>query len=381
MNRIIQVDFFRGLLLILITTNHFLSKEDFIHHFTYEFIGWVTAAEGFVFLSGLTAGMVYSRKLVEKGEFFIAIAPKKRAWTIYKYHLVLLFIVIILLYTIPYIMHYWRYDMQVYKHPIQNPLRAVLLGSILLYQPLYLDILPMYALFMLLLPFVLRHFLKGNHLPILAGSFLIYLLGTFDIVSLLANQVELLKPVNMGVFNLLSWQFLFTMGLYFGYLTFQKRVRPFLHNKQLLLGAVVICLCLFIFKQVHFKIPGIERWNLDYLASKENLGPLRLLHFFALALVMSFLASRYARWFSFKSIAYLGRYSLEVFALHILLIILLRPIKEYSNSFQAVQLNENLYFYPWATCMLFFILIPALYLAPVIKNYLQNSRFKKRYIV
>src|SRR5688572_23987017 len=151
MNRILQVDFFRGFFLIIIITNHFLSSKNIIFHFTHELIGWITAAEGFVFLSGLTAGIVYSRKLEEKGKDFISLASKKRAWTIYKYHILLFIFISIILVAHPANQQYWLENHTEYKLLLENPLKYALLSSSLLFQPTFMDILPMYALFILLL--------------------------------------------------------------------------------------------------------------------------------------------------------------------------------------------------------------------------------------
>ena len=375
MNRILQVDFFRGLLLILITTNHFLSKQDIIHHFTYEYIGWTTAAEGFVFLSGFTAGLVYFRKLVEKGEAFISLAAKKRAWTIYKYHLFLFLLVTLVLFSHPVMKEFWHGSTQEYKFLFQEPTLAVLLGSALVYQPIYLDILPMYALYMLLLPIVLKYFASGKQVLVSAVSFLLYLIGTLNLATQAVENIQFFNQVNTGFFNLISWQFLFVAGLYFGFLTYQNKISPILHNKKLFYFALIMCGLLFVFKQVHYKI-DTSYLDLDYLASKENLGPLRLLNFFAWLLVMSYFASRYKAWFSFKPVCYLGKFSLEVFSFHILLIILFKPLKEYSNSFNAIRLTDSLYIYPWASFMLLFILLPALFLAPAIKKNFKNYTLK-----
>ena len=372
MNRILQVDFFRGLFLILITTNHFFSNKNIIYYFTYEFIGWITAAEGFVFLSGLTAGIVYSRKLVEKGEAFISLAAKKRAWTIYKYYLIIFILVTLILFSHSVFREYWSLEPQEYKQLYQSPILSLLLGTIFLYQPIYLDILPMYAIYLLLLPPALRYFQKGQAGVVMAFSFLVYLIGTFNLLPKIYNQFEFMDKVDTGFFNLLSWQFLFISGLYLGYLTYQNKISRMLQNKQLFYSALVLFILLFLFKKVHFRI-DTSFLDLHYLVSKENLGPLRLLNFSALLIVFSYFASRCPKWFSFKPINYLGKYSLEVFSMHILLIIIFKPLNEFTNNFNAIKITNSLYFYPWATLMLFFILIPALFLAPIIKNYLNNK--------
>jgi len=374
MNRILQVDFFRGFFLIIIITNHFLSSQNIIFHFTHELIGWITAAEGFVFLSGLTAGIVYSRKLVEKGKDFISLAAKKRAWTIYKYHLILFILVALILIAHPIVKEYWLSNHSEYKFLLEKPVLAALLSSILLYQPSFMDILPMYALFILLLPTTLMSFQKGKHVSILVFSFLVYILGTFDITSKLIQQVQFMKQVHTGGFNLLSWQFLFIVGLYLGFLTYQNKTNSILQNKTLFYSSLLLSIFIFIFKQAYYN-SDLFHFHLNYYwISRNGLGPLRLLNFAALLVVMSFLASRFKKVFSFKPICYLGKYSLEVFSFQILLIFIFKPLQDFSNNFHAIKIVNNIYIYPWATFMLLFILIPALFLAPWLKNYINLNK-------
>jgi len=367
MNRIIQVDFFRGLFLIIITTNHFLSWHNIIFYFTSEFIGWVTAAEGFVFLSGLTAGIVYSRKLVEKGEAFITLAARKRAWTIYKYHLILFLLAIIIIFSHSFMIEFWFVNYEDFKLILRKPVLAMLLGSTLLYQPIYLDILPMYALYILLLPLTLKYLDKGKHGLVLACSFIVYLIGTFNPVSKLFDHFNILTEVETGFFNLLSWQLLFIGGLYLGFLTYKNKTSYLLQNKKLFYSAILVCIVLFVFRNVTRQADNLQL-NLDYWISKENLGPLRLLNFSAILMVMSYLASRYKQWFSFEPVCHLGKYSLEVFSLHILLVFIFKPWQDLTNDFHAVKLTNSLYFYPWGTVMLLLVLLPALFLAPWLKN-------------
>jgi len=368
MNRILQLDFFRGLFLIIITTNHFLSRENVIYRFTYEFIGWITAAEGFVFLSGLTAGIVYSRKLVEEGEDFITWAAKKRAFTIYKYHLMVFLLIILIFYSHSLMEEYWYYNYTDFKLLFQKPFYSVLLSSLLLYQPIYMDILPMYAIFLLLLPMALKSFKNGRPGMVLTLSFLLYLLGTLDQGFNLFPRFHFMEKVDTGFFNLLSWQLLFVGGVYLGYLTYQNKTSHLLQNKKLFYSAAIICTLLFFFRNAGYLYESLELSS-EYWVSKENLGPLRLLNFTALLIVLSYLASRFKQWFSFKPICYLGKYSLEVFSFHILLIVIFRPLKVLIRDIYSIKIMDGLYFNPVPTFMLFFILIPALFLAPGFKNY------------
>ena len=52
-----RLDTLRGLMLVMITINHLGSP---LSLYTYQPFGFYSAAEGFVFLSGVVAGLVYA---------------------------------------------------------------------------------------------------------------------------------------------------------------------------------------------------------------------------------------------------------------------------------------------------------------------------------
>ena len=55
--RLARLDLLRGLMLVLIAINH---SPFWIRIYTEEFVGYVSAAEGFVFVSAFLAGMVFA---------------------------------------------------------------------------------------------------------------------------------------------------------------------------------------------------------------------------------------------------------------------------------------------------------------------------------
>ncbi len=58
MERDIRLDALRGLVLAWMTINHLSGP---LHAYSFETLGFVSSAEGFVFISGIVAGMVYGR--------------------------------------------------------------------------------------------------------------------------------------------------------------------------------------------------------------------------------------------------------------------------------------------------------------------------------
>ena len=59
MQRDLRIDTLRGLMLVIMMVTHIRWFAIPTAWTTYQPIGFVTAAEGFVFLSGLVAGIVY----------------------------------------------------------------------------------------------------------------------------------------------------------------------------------------------------------------------------------------------------------------------------------------------------------------------------------
>ncbi|QIL75166.1 OpgC domain-containing protein [Hymenobacter sp. HDW8] len=357
MKRIHSLDFFRGIMLILITVDHFLSEKDIVRHFTYEFIGWVTAAEGFVFLSGLTAGIIYTHKLIKKGERYTNEAAKKRAWLIYRNHIaILLFALIAVLFGYG-LNEYWVNHYSLFA---ENPFLSIFLGATLLYQPIYLDILPMYAVFILFVPVIIKYFQKGIVWQLFACSIGLYMFPIF-MGSNILNDITQIRDINTGFFNLLSWQFLFFLGLFSGFSYYYGKTNRWLNNKYLLLFSLILFSGLFLIKNLHVNLDG-----LDLLFSKNILGPVRLINCLSIVFIIAFVSTKTPRWFSSKPMCYLGRYSLEVYSFHVLLIILLKPLKEAFSDFYSIQITHYFFAYPLALLMILLLIVPALFLAPTL---------------
>lgn len=372
MNRNYQLDFFRGFFLIIITVDHFFSKTNVIKHFTHEYVGWVSAAEGFVFLSGLTAGLVYTHKLVQKGQAHIATAAKKRAWTIYKYHIILLFLTIMLLFSHYSMQAFWA---ERFSLVIEKPLLAAVLGSLLHYQPIYFDILPMYAVFILPVPLIVKGFQRGYFWQILSFSCFVYLIGTSDIRVLSLAWLPQSMYFDFGAFDLLCWQLLFVAGLLVGHLMYHGRTGVMVKNRGILSVSILLSVSLFFLKTLLAEVDSstLDSWLGSYswlgnysFVDKGNLRPVRLLNFTSLFFIVAFIASKYKRWFTYKPLCYLGTHSLEVFSLHIILVMLLKPLKEQTNGLYALPMWDGLYLYPVATLLLLCIMLPALFAAPML---------------
>src|SRR5689334_19156755 len=104
-SRDIRIDSFRGLMLAEIMLVHLGAP---IGRICDEFFGRVSAAAGFVFLSGIVAGAVYSRT-AEKGAMAVVHRCGARALYIHAYHIASLLAVLTLAILAPRVGEHFRH--------------------------------------------------------------------------------------------------------------------------------------------------------------------------------------------------------------------------------------------------------------------------------
>ena len=90
--RFIHVDALRGMLLIMMAVNHIPSDLQIV---TNHVFGFVSAAEGFVFLSGLMSGLVYARRYYKAGAAAVKESAVSRAKGIYVFHVITFLLVLL----------------------------------------------------------------------------------------------------------------------------------------------------------------------------------------------------------------------------------------------------------------------------------------------
>ena len=300
------LDSLRGLMLIGMAVNHIASRLQII---TDHPFGYTSTAEGFVFLSGLVAGLVYTRRGQRNGPVAAARACQLRGATIYKYHLALFTGVLV-----------WAaVFFACAGHPaggtppamLQHPWLSLISGFLLLNQPPLLDILPMYAGFMFLLPAVLSALDAGHRRNVLVISLTGWLLTNLVLPDV---PVEL-GVLRTGAFNWGAWQFLFFAGVVCGHARATgTALLPRRRRMWLVVPALVLCAWCFMIR--HWYWPALFAHFADWV-NKNNLAPVRLLNTFALFLLIHLAFVRWPRAFTWRPLALLGRHSLPVFATHI----------------------------------------------------------------
>ncbi|KQP21522.1 OpgC domain-containing protein [Pseudorhodoferax sp. Leaf267] len=318
--RLWQVDALRGLMLVLMTLTHLPTR---FSSPTGQPFGFVSAAEGFVLLSGFMAGMVYAARERREGEDKMRAAFYKRVLKIYLCQaalLAFLFSVVAVLAVVAQqeaITGLMRY----YLH---EPLHALVGSLLLLYSPPLLDILPLYILFMLVSPVLLLHGLRHGWGGILAISVALWLGAQFKLGAWLyeaaASATRLPVPLEQtGAFDVLAWQFLWVMGLWLGAERSTRPDRPpLVFPRWMLITAIVVAAIGFVWRHVVGQVPIPGNASLNMLFDKWQLAPLRIVNLFALLV----LTVHFAPWMAThlprpRFLETMGAASLPVFFAHL----------------------------------------------------------------
>lgn len=326
-NRRWELDALRGLMLVLMTLTHLPTR--FSDPFGQPF-GFVSAAEGFVMLSAYMAGRVYTGKALKKGEAAMQQAFLQRAWKIYACQALLL----LFLFTIIAVLGLQaRQDAvtNLISYYLDHPLSAFFGGLLLVYSPPLLDILPMYILLMLASPVLLLHGWHHGWGWVLAGSVALWLAAQFGASRALYDaaasltQGKLIPYEQLGSFHLLAWQFLWVLGLWMGSNSAREPQAAALDWPRWMLRAaigvaVVGVLWRHAVGQAPFPGGGPNAEGLNLMFDKWQLGPLRLINFLALLV----LVLHFGPWLKrhlprVPALETLGAASLPVFCAHLML--------------------------------------------------------------
>ena len=335
--RQIELDWLRGLMLVLMTTTHLPTW--FSSHVGQPF-GFVSAAEGFVFLSAYLVGTVYSHIANARGYETMRRALWSRAIKVYAAHIGLLLFLVWLL--VPVATRHGAHAItDLASFYVAQPKVAVVTGMLLAYNPPLLDILPMYVVFLLISPFALEFASRRGWGTLLAVSAALWLYaqlgGARHLYNSIATLVDWPVPYSQtGAFAWLGWQLLWLIGLRAGAVRIaeagaqipQRRWSP-----AVIASAALLAIVFFVWRHVTGQVPFGSDGALNALFDKWHLGPLRLLNFAVLAVIAVHARRVLAAWAERSSIATLGRASLTVFSAH--LVVCLAVLATYGDAGDA----------------------------------------------
>lgn len=320
-----EIDALRGLMLVLMTTTHIPTRfSDPLG----QPLGFVSAAEGFVLLSGFVAGMVYTQRRLRAGEAAMREAFRKRAIKLYLCQAALLAFLLGIATLIGVLLHQAAIT-DLVSFFLERPYTALVSGLMLLYNPPLLDILPMYVIFMIASPVLLLHGAHHGWGPIVVASGALWLGAQFglgeasyeEVAALLALPVPFRQT---GAFAFVAWQFLWVIGLWMGAGEASGQpAQPVPFPRWAVATALAYATVHLVWRHAVGQVPFPAGSALNAAYDKWHLGPLRLIDTMALVvLAMHYgpaLARRLPR---MRVLEVLGAASLPVFCAHLVLAML-----------------------------------------------------------
>ena len=314
-----RIDFFRGLSLIFIFTNHIPGNV--FSYFTSRTFALFDSAEVFMFLAGYSAALGYY-SLVPQGLQALSRKAMARAQKILMYHIVLVVLIMTAAYAL--VSAGVKTDYEVFLDKIQSePLQALAGLPTLAFQAPLLDILPMYIVVMLLAPFLI--WLRAqSELALLAASGMMWMFAArfFPAIPTVTYDVN-------WFFNPFCWQFLFAIGLIFGWRT--RTSMPPVASGEARRVLDICCALFVVFSACVLMTIAFE--TIDYAASnrlramyfslnKQTLDLWRVVGLLASAYLAARLVSKNAGWLKTRAAGWVcaaGSASLPIFSLTVVL--------------------------------------------------------------
>jgi hypothetical protein len=314
--RIRALDALRGFFLVLMTVTHLPTRARVYSH---DLFGFVSAAEGFVFLSAFLVGAIYSARAREDGWAQAQRLMLRRAAKLYAIHLGLM---VFAFATAALCMERPAFR-SMYAFLLDEPYKALVAAPLLVYCPQFFDILPMYILFMACSPFALRLGAQRGLGAVLGLSGLLWGAAQLGAREPLQHAVSALlggiPSSAFGAFDLLGWQFMWALGLCVGASPKAQAALTRPLPLPALLGACAVCVTFFLMR--HGELLFGVTVDAPYVLDKWRLAPMRLLNMYCLAVVFIHLGPVLLR-AGGSLFALLGRASLRVFCAHLVFCLL-----------------------------------------------------------
>jgi hypothetical protein len=317
MGRRLELDAARGVMLVWIALTHLPTGAS---HYVNQPFGFVSAAEGFIFLSALFTGRIYFRLAEHDGYRAMTFKLWGRTIRLYFYHAFLLAFAFLV--AVPIAMSGNRPGLHnlLDFYFMVGAKQSVIEALLLIYRPPLLDILPMYIIFLLLTSAALLLARRIGWKPILVVSGMFWFLAQFGFRETEHNFMMHYIPTNipiheMGSFDLWAWQLLWFAGVWLGVRWADGTLPIEEWARKLVVPAGVVAAICFGMRWVISR--GMELGHSEFLFDKWHLGPVRLLDFAAVAMLLVASQDIWKR-LAFRPLVLMGQSSLQVFCVHLL---------------------------------------------------------------
>jgi hypothetical protein len=311
-NRVRDIDFWRGAVLIAILVDHIPGNV--LENWTPRNFGLSDSAEAFVFLSGLSVGLIYLPRASKYGLEPVAGGCLKRALKLYGVHIALTLAALVV-----FGVAYWASGV---PDLIQAHGRAFIFGSpgngllglaLLSLQLGYFNILPLYIVLMLWAPVAVALALRSPRLALTIS------IGLYAAARAFGFNLPNWPEAGGWFFNPIAWQLVFTLGLVAAILWRDGPPKP--TPWLLALSGLTVAGSAVIVTNEGGLAPGLRDAVTAHLdVAKQDLGLGRLIHFVALAYLVAAatvfgrLIAPVVRGAFGNAVQSLGRNSLSVFA-------------------------------------------------------------------
>jgi hypothetical protein len=316
-----ELDALRGLFLVWMTLTHLPTHfSDFVN----SPLGFVSSAEGFVFVSAFLVGRLYIREQLQD-ETRVRVKLWKRSLKIYGYHLAMLAIAFSV---------GAAYAVDTHKAAIYNlldfyiahPVVAVAGSALLLYCPPILDILPMYIIFLFMTPLALSAAVRFGWRKVLLASGSVWLMAQFGVRDVVHHWIVHVTDLHIplqetGAFNLFAWQMIWIVGMWLGARS-ATREATFRRIPNWVAGLCIAACLFFIGVRWGWLGPHLTETALSIQLDKWQIGPLRVVNLVTFSIAAYWLRKHLVPLLSVEPFLTLGKASLRVFCAHVLFVFL-----------------------------------------------------------
>jgi hypothetical protein len=314
--RMPELDALRGLFLVWMTFTHMPTRfSDFVN----QPVGFVSSAEGFVFLSAMLVSHVYLRDAIDDVK---AMWTKlwRRTLKIYGYHLLMLAFA----FTVAALFATETHRPAIYNlinFYLAHPKVAIIGGVLLIYCPPLLDILPMYVLFLFMTPVALMVGVRYGWRWVLGGSGALWIWAQFGlreaVHAWLVRVTHLQIPLQeTGAFNLFAWQAVWIAGLWLGAKTAQNDM-PLKRVPGYVVAACGVVCVFFLGVRHQWLGQHLTQQALGISLDKWQIGPMRVINLAAFLIVCYWMRRYLLKLVSIEPFLTLGKASLQVFCAHV----------------------------------------------------------------
>ncbi|HYC64749.1 MAG TPA: OpgC domain-containing protein [Reyranellaceae bacterium] len=313
--RDLRLDLFRGLALWFIFVDHIPTNV--VSWLTVRNYGFSDATEIFVFISGYTAVIAYSRMMVREGWTRSAAKIGRRVWQLYVAHILLFVAFTAQIAWVAVVRDTPGLIEEMELHGLgENPYRAMLEAALLKFRPVNLDVLPLYIVLLATFPLTLPALLRWPW-AVLAGSLVLYAVTCRFNWNLPAYPEH-----KVWFFNPLAWQVLFHAGAVCAVSGSQIARLDRWRLPISIVAVLYLCFAAIIALSWQYNWLGrlIPDWigRVIYPIDKTNIDPLRVMHFLAMAWLVRALVpanARFLDWPALRPLRRCGEHSLLVFCL------------------------------------------------------------------